>query len=396
MPTLLSVSLMRRDGWIGRSLGALLPALLVLLVGRPSSARAQTGPTSPELAPAPSDPVSARPILLVRTAGDSEVMDRLRMELRAYGWRVVEAPADEALYVGSLAETVSERNVTAAVRVDVEKGQIEVHISRSWGNVQETLRSEGDKVDSQVLALRATEALRAHGLDLGPTIDHVRDAASRPATTPPPKSESPVPATPRADVEPTASNALAAVPGHEPTDSIAASPGIWLELAPSILASTGGFGLGVGGLVGLRLELSSRWSLSAMGTIPFGSHAVDEREGRATAAVAVVGGAAELTWLRRRLGSAALGLGATAVVMSMHGTGNSGYQGARETVLTQAPQGYLRFAGSQHRDWHFFGVLIVGVAIPAVSLRFAEREVRTWGAPFLVLGCGGEFRALGW
>jgi hypothetical protein len=397
MPSLLSVSLMRSDVGTGRSSRAFLPALLGLLVANPGSTLAQASGASPEQGPARNVPASSRPILLVRTAGDSEVMDPVRLELLAYGWRVIEVPADEAMLVGSLAEAVSGRHVTAAVRVDVEKGQIEIHIARSWGNVQETLRSEGGKVESQILALRVTEALRAHGLDLGPAIDQVRDATPRHANAPPPKADSPTPATPRTDAEPAAKHAAAATaPAHEPTRPMASSRGIWLELAPSILASPGGFGLDIAGLVGLRLELSSLWSLSAIGTVPFGSHAVNESEGSATATLAVVGGAAELVWLRRPSGSAALGLGASAVVMSMRGTGNSGYQGARDTVLTQAPQGYLRFAGAQYPNWHFFGVLIVGVAVPTASLRFAEREVRTWGAPFFVLGCGGEFRALNW
>jgi len=400
MPSLLNVSLTHsnvRISWRLRAHSRVPTAWLLLLLGIAGSALAQASRASREPDPARSDPASSRLILLVRTAGDSDVMARVRMELRAYGWSVIEILSDEGMHVGSLAEAASERHVTAAMRVDVEKGQVELHIVRTWGNVQETLRAEGGRVDSQVLALRATEALRAHGLDLGFAIDQVGSATPGLANVPPPGSASPVPTPLRTDAVPVATKTTAAiVPDQTHRRFQAGSRGTWLELAPCLVASPGGFGLDVAGLVGLRVELSSLWSLSAMGTVPFDSHAVHEPEGQASVAIVTVGGAAELTWLRRPFGSASIGLGATAVVMSMRGTGNSGYQGVRETVLTQAPQAYLRFAGAQDPRWHLFGVLIVGVTVPNASLRFGEREVRTWGAPFLALGWGGEFRALGW
>ena len=122
------------------------------------------------LAHAREQTTSVKTILLVRTAGDDPVMNRVRADLKGAGWRVVEiAGQDENQARESPGALASELKATAALRVDATTGRIYLHIARNWGDVDEVLRSEDGHVDGRILALRATEALRAHGLDIGPT-----------------------------------------------------------------------------------------------------------------------------------------------------------------------------------------------------------------------------------
>jgi hypothetical protein len=316
------------------------------------------------------------------------------MELRTYGWELVEVFEEEVAGGYALADAAAERHVRAAVRINVERGHIEIYVARTWGNAHEVLSSEDGNVDSQVLALRVTEALRAHGLAPSPVVESSRlsttmqSPSPNAAATAPQAIEQVRQTTPRVDASERSQRVS--------QNANATANGLWLQLAPLLGGSPGGLGMEISGHVGLRAEISPRWALSLMGTVPLRSHAIQAQQGHASVRFQMLGGAGEVTLLRRPFGSAALGLGVTAIVMSLSGSPKPGYIGVNETAFTQAGQAYLRLLGAPHQHFHVFGLVTGGIAVPVASVRFAEQQVASWGAPFVAVGVGCELRAFGW
>ena len=115
-------------------------------------------------APAPS---SDRVILLVRTENDQGVMNRVRAELRASGWQILELGVDERSARLPLGKLAAQQAIRAAVRFDAADARIELWIFRAAGNVEETIAGSGEREDDAVMALRISEELRARGLDFG-------------------------------------------------------------------------------------------------------------------------------------------------------------------------------------------------------------------------------------
>jgi hypothetical protein len=362
-----------------------------------SLADALTG-DPPEQRQSDSRGLASKTILLVRTAGDDAVMSHVRAELRAYGWRIIElGRQDGSVLRDSLATLASEQAAMAAVRVDPQVGQIEIHIGRTWGNVDEILRGEEEgPLDGRLLALRATEALRAHGLDLGPTAAPAsRNANSNAATGPAPRdAEPPRPAAVRRE------NRVPNVPApkQQASETLPASTkGLWLQLAPAAIGSPGGLGLGLAGWVGARLELSTWWSIAVMGLVPITSHAVTEDQGSARVASSAIGIAVEGALLRRSFGSVAAGLGAAELFTMTQGQqAQPGYSTASDPVNTMAVHTYLRVGLRLGPNWNLFGTLLGGMSFPEVSIAFTDRVVRTWGQPYAMLALGMEARTVGW
>ncbi|HEY5955367.1 MAG TPA: hypothetical protein VIV60_02390, partial [Polyangiaceae bacterium] len=374
-------------------------SVFLLVIGVSPSALAVSNRVPETTNSVPSVSQTVQRILLLRTAGDGEVMERVRMELRTYGWEIVEIFADEASASRSLAEATAEHHVSAAIRIDAASGKIEICVARTWGNAQEVLSNENGNVDSQVLALRLTEALRAHGLAPAPEVESSMTAATR--------SNPPNPPAPATATEPTTAGPHVATVGHrlratERTERTnrndnATTNSVWLQVAPMLGKSPGGLGLETSGYLGLRAELSPRWSFGMMGIVPLRSREiVTQAEGNAAVRIHAFGGIGEFTPLRSSFGSVSTGLGATALVMTLTGRARAGYVGRNETLLTQAVQGYLRFASAPHASLHVFGIVSAGIAIPELSVRFADREVASWGNPFVAVGLGCELRTLRW
>jgi len=215
-------------------------------------------PSAPEPAP-PSlgqplsqselDPTRAfveRVILLVRTPGDDGVVTRLRPELGESGWRVLEIRPD-ARSETTLEESAERERASAAVRVDLRRGVIELWVQRPEGPVTETITASPDQQSDQVMALRVAEALRARGLLLsrpGPDDDRTAPPAHSPQPAPPDGSRDSAPRR-----EP-----------HEPAP-------LWLELGPGLSLSPGGLAPLPVVELGLRVEIAEIWSLCLDGLV---------------------------------------------------------------------------------------------------------------------------------
>jgi hypothetical protein len=326
-------------------------------------------------------------ILLVRTSGDDPVMNRVRADLGGAGWRIIEvAGQDELESRESLAALASELKATAALRVDARLGQIYIHIGRTWGSVDEVLSSEDRQVDGRILALRATEALRAHGLDVGPT---AAPGVERETGGPPEKPRAPRPEKPAraAPTPPAPTRPGAAVSKH----------GLWFELGPTAIGSPGGLGFGLSGWLGARLELSSFWSVAVTGIVPLWSRRVVEPEGSARVAPTFLGVGLEGAWIRRPRWYWATGLEAAGLVTIMQGRGaQTGYRAATDSVATAAVHLYMRSGWRLRPDWNVFGALVGGVSFPKVEVAFGDHVAKTWGQPYGMLALGMEFRPIAW
>lgn len=345
-------------------------------------------------------PHARRSILLVRTRGDDAVMQRVRAELLAHGWRIIELQLDRStMGQGELGRLAAEQVATAAVRIDAAMGQIDIHIARSWGNIDETLQSEGEAIDDQVLAFRTTEALRAHGLVESSTAEPSSNDAVQPiADIPkPPGDGGTSPATKSAVGSTRAMDIEAAQSRRAPirVTRAVATQQLWLELAPAFAASPGGLGANVMGWAGVRYAFLPSVSAMAFGAMPMHSHEVVESEGRATVSTYLLGGSFELEWVRRAYGSAAAGIGATLLLTDMLGAPQAGYRGTSDRVTSAGPHVYARLDLALAPRWRIFATPLVGMSIPEVRVAFEQRVVRSWGQPWALLALGVEFCAAG-
>lgn len=379
--------------------------LVTLPVSMPAAAEVASAVASPSSNTPDTDAarleLQKRSILLVRTPGDEAVVHRVRAELQMQGWRIIElsAPGD-ATFSDDLERLAQEQVATAALRVDAVTGQIEIHIARSWGNIEETLRNDGGVTDAQVLAFRTTEALRAHGLVVGANVatpaneNHQRTTSE---TGAPPRRQAASRAAPPKLTGSERSLVTASERPRLPTGELPATghERLRLALAPAIVGSTGGSGMNFSALAAARVRVASRWSLALSGTFPLSSSRVSGFEGWATVASYLIGGAIERNWLRGANWDVALGLGAAAIVTRMTGHAESGFRGATDLVPTAGPFGYGRLGAKLSPRWRLFVLAQMGTSIPKVKVRFGEHEVATWGQPYALVALGLEFSVLG-
>jgi hypothetical protein len=275
-------------------------------------------------------------------------------------------------------------------------GQIEIYVGRSWGNVEETLRNDGE-ASAQILALRTTEALRAHGLSIGR--DGAGPAAARSQRdrpiAPTAATNAKPPANPPVETKPVASP-----PPQQPTlTGVEPSPttrGLWLELAPATVISPGPLRTNLAGWLGARVELSPRWSCSFIAAIPFTSNRIDDPAGVATLSSYLLGLSIEATWLKAWRVAGSGGIGIAELLTQMSGSATPGYTGASETVVTTAPFAHLRLRAAVSPTLGVFAVGLLGTSIPEVRVKFDDRLVSSWGQPFLSLGAGIDIRTLSW
>jgi hypothetical protein len=76
------------------------------------------------------------------------------------------------------------------------------------------------------------------------------------------------------------------------------------------------------------------------------------------------------------------------------GAAEAGYAERSETIFGAGP--VLRAsAAARLTDWYLLRLeLLAAITTPRAVLRFADREVATWGRPFLQLTLGAEFGLL--
>jgi hypothetical protein len=327
---------------------------------------------------------SARVILLVRTAGDSAVMTRLRAELMNAEWRLLEIRLDERQPAPPLATIAEAQRASAAVRFDMRNGAIELWVARPEGAIQESLAAPSARAHDQVLALRAAEALRARGLPIGPI--------ETPEPPPEPPRSEPTPAPPAPPLPPIDEGSTRTPPTRS---ADAAASRVALALGPGLAMSPGGLGPVVIASPAVRLELG-RWSFSALGFLPLGRTEVVGDEGRARVATWLVGAGVDLEWARSTSVGFRGGLGVGATRTTMSGEAASGYRGVHDSVYAVAP--FLRSSVllDLGQSWRLGPSVLFGASLPRTRVAFGAREAASWGVPFVMFGLTLELAALRW
>jgi hypothetical protein len=332
------------------------------------SAAADAPPVRPELAESAlstgdmRDP-GQRVILLFRTRGDDETIARLRFELEAGGFHILELRDEPDVNAQSLSAAAEREHAAAAVRVDAARGRAELWVRDNEGSIEETFTAGSDASRHQVLALRVAETLRARGLLLPPS--------------PPP---------PPAQPEPPPQPPAVARPPKRLDDHELARPTtrFSLELGPGLLLSPGGLEPLATVELGLRLEYRGLWSLYAFGTIPISRQSTQATEGESVASSSVGAGLLEVEWLDWAFGGVRSGLGAGLTITTMSGRGASGFRGEDDTVLTFSPLASTSFHVDLGPRLRLRTGLAAGYTLPEVKVAFGSREVASWGRPFVL------------
>jgi len=356
-----------------RRLEPLLLALAASVIpGSALAAEPAVGAAETNVTPEP-----ARVLLLVRTPGDERVIELLLAELGSHAWRVVELRPDARDVPAPLGQIAAQQSATAVVRFSKTRGAIELWVAGAAGPSEETIVTPGEAPSDPVLALRATEALRARGLHFGPEPRAAEPSRSEPAP-PNPRPEPKRPQVPR-----------------ERASSIRSPRALSLELGPAIAVSPGGVGALVLGGASARAELTTAVGVSASAWLPLASATVRGVEGSAEWTSSLFGGSLDVSlasagpWVVRAAG------GVFVVSTRMTGAPASGFDGRTDSVVAALPfvRTTLRAALGEH-----FGVWLsgsAGVAFPEVRMSFGERQAARFGRPLLLASLGLDARLLG-
>jgi hypothetical protein len=339
-------------------------------------------------------------ILLVRTEGDESIVVFIRAELRTSAWLVVEIGPEPWLVQARLAELAASQGAAAALRVHPDQAQIELWVAQPVGSSEgtfEMLDVPGSRPDDRVLALRATEALRARGLRLDPVIEAAPAAAVQPepqaqaAAEPAPPQPAPtkplpvpVASEPASDGPVTASFESPSFQQPEPIP-----PRLALELAPALALSSGGLGPALDGFVAVRWRFAAALSISGFALAPIFSERLEEPEGSARISTFIFGGAADVhvggaRWELR------IGPGLGGVVSLMDGAASAPFKGVHQTVTAAAPLGHAAVRLALGHGWGLSVGALAGLTFPALSIVFAQRVAAHWGRPFAVFTLGIE------
>jgi len=382
----------------------ILAALLVLHSGaglaQSAAGEASTASATPDAEPtgasvAPRGTPAGKVILLVRTRDDEAVITQLEAELQASAWELVEIRLDSRFGQRPLSELAARNNASAALRVHAERSEIEVWTAAPVGDeptsaASETLRVDEDSSDGRVMALRATEALRARGLDLTPLSK--------------PDSDEPSASSPRilgddVELQPVSATDLTGAPFAPPTadeperNASGEPPGpgrVWLEAGPGAMLSPGGVGPLWGVTAGIRADIASGLSLGASGFAPLNGPEVSADEGSATIATWLLGVVVDTRLHSASSWNADAGVGLSWARTRMDGNATQGYVADSEEVHAVAPsaRGAVHFKLAD--SLLLVGRLTLGATFPRFSVEFAEREVAHFGRPFVTAMLGLE------
>jgi hypothetical protein len=342
----------------------------------------------------------SRSILLVRTPGDEATIARLELELGGGAFQVIEQNSGQRPFGETLAVAAERERVDAAVRVDAARGTVALWVRKADGFVEETFTAAAETSTSQVLAIRVAESLRARGLLLPPAPgpDPGPTEAPPPVTSEAPRPvAAPEPVTPRS----TASTAPIPVASEAESGSEAASLSaparprsrFALDLGPGVALSPGGLGPLAVVELGVRVRLTHDLALSLLGVVPLTRQSFESDEGEADVTSYVVGSAFELEWARWSFGSIRSGAGGGASITRMSGRAASGFEGGDDTVAAFTPLALSSFQLGLSSSFDLRTALVVGATLPEVQMAFGDREVASWGRPFVVATLGLEARA---
>lgn len=316
-------------------------------------------------------------VVLVAPTGDA-FESRMRAELESMGFDVVVQGqlAGEPSGVLAVARVVA--GPPRRIEVVVVSTDPSLHVPSRTAIIDASATDE-----ESVVSVRAAEQLRAFFQPL------------RPPTLPPPVSERPQSSAP-APVDGVPMWPASPPPLRVRSDSVGvprAAHDTWtVGLAAGPAFDVGGVGLD---LVGSgRLRLGDYFAVGVFGVLPVTSTTVEAREGAADVRTFAFG--ADLALCFDPADSAVLvmpSLGLGGAVLATTGSAASPYDAQSDSTVAAMPFGRLEIAPRIAGPLRLTAQGLLGVAIPTVAVRFAEREVATWGAPWAAAAIGAS---VGW
>jgi hypothetical protein len=302
---------------------------------------------------------SADRILVVEDDQTRRVGARLRAELESLGFETQVADTSEEPTRASLEEAARQAGAMAALRVRASRAGVEVWIQdrvTSKTVLREVVVAEGQ--DESVVAVRAVELLRASLLEVG------------------------APGFAGGELPPTPTVERLVEPPAPPERRLS------LALGPALGLSPGGLGPTPHVDVAVRWRAAGRFVLGTRVFVPALPAAVDGPEGRASVSLsaASITGDAELLPPGRFFARAGVGVGA--LWAHMDGAAAPSFVGRGDDVFAALSFVHAGAAVAASRDVRFFGDATLAVATPRPVVRFADREVASWGRPaaFFTLG----------
>jgi hypothetical protein len=318
-----------------------------------------------------------RLMLLVRTPGDEGVVARLRAELVHSDWEIVEVRPDDRKQAPPIAEVAIRQGAAAAVRINRARGLVELWISPGLSGdhakgqpLSEVIRGQHEREQDWILALRTTEALRARGLDLGPSPSPMRQSTQSDVSAPERAHEP--------QLDPT--------PGSEATEGGAtrSGPSVSLELGPAASFSPGGLAVQPHLHLGASAKVARGWTLAAFTMAPVVNTKLRGPEGNARISVWFVGTGIDVRALRVGSGELAVGGGYALTLHRLQGNSQPGYRDASDSVIASAPFLRCDLRWQFAPLWQLDLMALAGATFPKVAVEFASREAATWGRPLLL------------
>jgi hypothetical protein len=192
----------------------------------------------------------------------------------------------------------------------------------------------------------------------------------------------------RAD-EPRASTALPAAPHSVDMRAL------WLRAAAGATYSPGGLGVLPELLLSLRVQPMARFSASAFSALDLSSAELVAPEGTASVRHTILGVTADLAGPETRRLHGSIGAGIALALLRVDGrTSEAAYRARVEHTFGVGPVLRTSAAAQLTATLALRLELLIGVSVPHAVVRFAGREVASWGLPYGLLTLGLEARAL--
>jgi hypothetical protein len=306
------------------------------------------------------------------------VIVRIRADLDASSFTLLELD-EVAAGRSALAQLAAQHQAIAALRIRAVPRSAELWTADAAADAPgalDVIMVAGSEAHAdEVLALRVVETLRARSLSL------TRVEAAPPAPEQPPS----VPKTQAPEPEPSAGGADAIATPH--------ALQLWLELAPSLTLSPGGFGPELGAALSVRVQPLSFLSLAGFAVVPLWRDEVAVDEGSASMATWLLGVAADL---HVQLAPIELsgGLGIASVIEQLDGSAAAPFEGRSDTERLAAPFARVAFHLALGAGLRLCTRALIGLAVPELSLQVEQREHATWGRPFVLVSVGLELPLL--
>jgi hypothetical protein len=297
---------------------------------------------------------------------EDPIARQIEAELRTLGFsiKVVDAGSAAGEPWRELRTIARASEAVAAIRVESQHQQVELWVAdRATGKVVQRTIQVDDPASPQsrrTVAIRVVELLRVSLQEL--------DLPGRP---------------PEAEVE------ASSVPIQKLKEP--RPPRFMLDLSPAVMGSPGGIVPSLNVLLGFRWMAHPHVGLALVGIVPTFASRLEAEEGVARIAIGAVGGgpvvplvAPSARWQPE------LGAAAVALFLRMEGEAREPYESNLDLVTTAGLLGRVGLGVAIHRRLRLRLDAMAGVAIPTPMVRFADRNVASWGRPLLLGAFGLE------